>query len=112
MSILSDPVVTALLDEFNDALLQLEKTVDNGSRLAVIEQLCELSRDARFHIGPPEYAEPEQLREMAKCFDLGVSRIRGLWANEKVPDAVEAYCQNIVKRAERCRSNGPVAMQS
>jgi hypothetical protein len=110
MCILSDPVVTALIAEFNDALVQLEHT-DGGdsARLAVIEQLCELSRDARFQLGPPEYAESNQLSEMAVCFEQGVNRIRNLWAEQSVPSDVEAYCDNILQRAKRCRMSEPVA---
>ena len=109
MVILSDPVVTALLAEFNEALQQLERTAGDDARLKIIEQLCELSRDARFQIGPPEYAEPDQIREMADCFDTGVDRIRNLWRANPVPKDVVDYCKNITDRAKRCREGLPTA---
>ena len=109
MFILSDPVATALIAEFNDALLQLEQTKGDEARIAVIGQLCELSRDARFQLGPPEYAEPQQITDMADCFEQGVARIRKLWAGTSIPADVEAYCDNILQRAKRCRIGEPVA---
>ncbi len=109
MFILSDPVVTALIAEFNDALLQLEQTTGDEARMAVIEQLCELSRDARFQLGPPEYAEPQQITNMVDCFEQGVARIRKLWVGTSIPTDVAAYCDNILQRAKRCRMTEPVA---
>ncbi len=104
MLALADPVVTALLTEFTDAVDHLQHVPDVQDRLDQIKDLCELSRDARFQLGPPRFAEPEQLQQVAQCFTDGVERIRGLWPNGDVPDEVEAYCTNIVQRAQRCRT--------
>jgi hypothetical protein len=55
-----------LIAEFNDVVGELEQSKSDASvgdeaRLEVVKQLCELSRDARFQMGPPQYAEPDQL---------------------------------------------------
>lgn len=103
MAGLTDPVVSGLLTEFNDAVLYLQQTsMADPARLRVIEQLCELSRDARFQIGPPEYADESQLKEMAQCFRVGADKIRGLWSAGTLPDSVRVYCDNIQQRADRC----------
>lgn len=107
---LSDPVVAGLLAEFNDAVLYLQQTsLSDAARQRIIEQLCELSRDARFQIGPPEYADETQLKDMAQCFHTGAQRILGLWPAESIPDSVRVYCQNIQQRADRCLGR-PVAV--
>ncbi len=100
---LSDPVVAGLLAEFNDAVLYLQQTsLTDSARQRIIEQLCELSRDARFQIGPPEYADETQLNDMAQCFRQGADRIRGLWPVGTLPDSIRVYCENIRQRADRC----------
>ena len=106
MTILADPIVHALLDEFELAVSQLKASSANASvsvaaRLSVVKQLCELSRDVRFHLGPAKYADPEQLEEVAAAFEKAVAVIRGIWpvATQEIND----YCDNITERAKRCR---------
>ena len=110
MAVLEDPIVSALVGEFNEVVDQLltsrsDANVNNAGRLDVVKQLCELSRDARFHLGPAEYADLDQLKDVADCFEQGVAKIRSIWATSDSPDEIEAYCENILERARRCRVN-------
>jgi hypothetical protein len=71
----------------------------------VIRELCELSRNTKFDLGPLRFALPEQAAEVAECFEQSVKDIRGIWANGTVPPDVAKYCSNIELRASRCRGD-------
>lgn len=105
MSVLADPIVRAKLKEFNttvEALVEAEfMTV--GDQLQVIRELCELSRNTKFDLGPLRFADSDQAAKVAASFEDAVSRIRGLWADSQVPEDAEKYCRNIERRAHRCR---------
>ena len=110
MAVLTDPIVSVMLTEFNEAVsdLVLAKSsghIEDSQRLDVVRQLCELSRDTFFHLGPVEYADREQLREISESFFSAAKLIPTVWEHSPsgVPDAVELYCQNIEERARHCR---------
>ena len=108
MPILTDPIVSALLAEFQLAASQLEESrsnsaVSTAARLDVVKQLCELSRDVRFHPGPPMYADADQLDEVATAFEAAVETIRSLWVDSQAPGEIDDYCDNIMEHANRCR---------
>ena len=112
MSVLADPVVDALLLEFNELVAKIESTGievfqrDEPTNFKQIKQLCELSRDARLQLGPPEFADHEQLVTVASCFNSGVGQIRGMWSKGDIPPSVEILCKNITDRAERLLRQG------
>ena len=106
MNVLADQIVEALLGEFQQAVRQLEASgsnvgVSSEARFEVVKQLCELSRDVRFHLGPAKYADEAQLSEVAKAFVDAVSVIQTLWKSS--PAKVSEYCDNILERAKSCR---------
>ena len=107
MSLLADPIVDTLLVEFRETVDKLVEAsirgVDDEVRIRVIRQLCELSRDTRFQLGPPEYAVIEQVQQVAECFESSVTKIKNLWSAGSIPEIVETYCKNILQRAQRCR---------
>ncbi len=108
MPLLADPIVKAMIKEFRAAVKDLktasqQPSTTDSDRIAVVRQLCELSRDTRFHLGPPEFADEEQAEEVARCFEDGTREIRQLWAKGAIPKDVEKYCNNIAERADRCR---------
>lgn len=108
MALRKAPTVTALIDEFNEGILQLvhsrsDSRVTEEGRLKVIEQLGDLARDPRFQLGPPEYAASQQAQEVADCFEAGVERIRSLWSENETPKVVRANCEIILERARSCR---------
>ena len=105
MTVLADPMVRAKLKEFRgtvDALVQTPNLTDED-RVAVIRELCELSRSTKFGLGPVEYAQPEQVEEVASCFEESARRLRALWNETELPANVEKYCLNIEQRARWCR---------
>lgn len=107
MAVLADPIVATLIDEYREAVETLLSTAGNPgiqdhARISIVRQLCELSRDARFHLGPRQYAEPQQLEELAACFEESANGIESLW-KDAVPKEVAGYCENIRDRARLCR---------
>jgi len=108
MAFLADPIVDALIMEIKEVVEKLVATsgasgVTDDDRERVIRQLCELSRDARFHLGPRDYACADQLSEVAACFQNSVDEIRRLWAGRTMSQDITGYCDNILERARRCR---------
>lgn len=105
MPLLSDPVVAAKLCEFRatvDALVRATFMTD-GDRASVVRELCELSRSAKFDLGPVRFAETAQVEEVASCFEESVEAIRSMWQHGVVPSEVDKFCSNIERRARRCR---------
>jgi hypothetical protein len=105
MGALADPIVRVKLKEFRvtvDALIAAKYMTD-GDRATVVRELCELSRNTKFDLGPVRFADVEQSEEVAACFEKAVTEIRQLWAVGKIPDEVARYCENIERRASRCR---------
>ncbi|MFM7057789.1 MAG: hypothetical protein ACKO2P_12795 [Planctomycetota bacterium] len=111
MKVLGDPVVDTLLNEFRDAVSQLEKQYlrpnsDGQMAVNLIRHLCELSRDVMFHLGPPRYAELQQLRDAALEFDRAINVIQQN-SPTPLPDFLADYCDNFSQRAEQCRQGLP-----
>jgi len=95
-----------LLTEFQQAVDQLQASGSNTSvsrnaRIGVVRQLCELSRDVRFHLGPARYADSQQLAEVAEAFTKSVGVIRSVCKDYSAE--VEPYCGNILERANQCQ---------
>jgi hypothetical protein len=105
MAVLADPLVRLRLDDFCQTVEALCKdgSLSDPLRIDAIRQLCELSRNTKFDLGPLEFANPAQATELADCFEDAVHRIRGLWPAGSVPGLVDRYCENIMSRARRCR---------
>lgn len=107
--LLADPIVDSLIREFTGLVNQLvadfeQQPLSDEEATAAVKDLCELSRDTRFQLGPPEYAAAEQVDAMTRCFQESVECILALWSDEPdVPAGVSKHCNSILKRAEKCR---------
>jgi hypothetical protein len=55
-----------------------------------------------FHLGPPRYAELQQLRDAALEFDRAINVIQQ-YSPTPLPDFLADYCDNFSQRAEQCR---------
>lgn len=105
-TVLQDPIVESMMREFRAVLQELvERTPHQGDalRIEAVRQLCELSRDARLHLGPLDFADAGQARDVADCFEEAAKSILDVWSGAAVPPDVEQYCKNIRERAARCR---------
>ena len=108
MAILADPIIRVLLSEFDDAVRQLGASTshspgDPQAGLEAVKQLCELSREIRFQLGPPKYADPDQVEEVAEAFESAVQTVQSLWTESASDGEMQDYCENILARARRCR---------
>lgn len=95
MTMLLDPVLASYVEDFAAGVSVLKTSVEDQHRL-VAENLCKLSREIRFRVGPPRLAPPELIAEIVALFRAAVDAIKNPAADKKL----EAYRSNINDRAE------------
>ena len=100
---LTDPIVSALIDEFSEAVDALVGSTDltEAEITMAIRELCELSREAKFSLSASVLPVAEQAKKMDASFTSATTRIRALWAGRDIPEDVNQYLRNIDDRTKR-----------
>lgn len=102
MEITFNPLLMASLDEFETCAKTLVKA--KGSlHFAVAKELCSLSSEIRFRLGPPSAVEPKVIDRIVNEFNEVAKEIRvnELELNKNEWDLLKQFQENIRYRASK-----------